>query len=150
MGKTDRDHADVVLHLQMIQRVIERMAENSVRAKQWALITMVAFLTVFGALDLNAPVENPDAAASLFLAPLMIWLGFYLIDTYYIYLERSYRAKFDSIRELKNTNFEMDFQQNWREVFFALLSWPNMVFYYLLGFTYLAAFFMFVRFGATK
>jgi len=75
MGKTDRDHADVVLHLQMIQRVIERMAENSVRAKQWALITMVAFLTVFGALDLNAPVENPDAAASLFLAPLMIWLG---------------------------------------------------------------------------
>ena len=56
MGKTDRDHADVVLHLQMIQRVIERMAENSVRAKQWALLTMVAFLTVFGALDLNAPV----------------------------------------------------------------------------------------------
>ena len=150
MTRTDRDHADVVLHLQMIQRVIERMADNAFKAKQWALITMAAVFAVFGTLDPTIPLENPKADTRLFLSPLMIWLGFYLIDSYFVYLERRYRARFDAVRELEATDFNMGFNDAWRDRIWALFSVPSVVFYYLLGLTYLVAFFMFAKFGAAQ
>lgn len=150
MERNDRNHADIVLHLQMIQRVIERMGDNAFKSKQWALLTMVAILTVFGTLDPTTPLKDPAAATRLFLSPLSIWFGFFLIDSYFIYLERRYRAKFDAVRKVEETDFNMGFTHDWRQAVLALYSLPNLVFYLLLIFVYFFAFSMFANFGAGK
>ena len=150
MDRTDRNHSDVIIHLQMIQGVIARMGDNAFRAKQWTLITMAALFAVFGTLDPTTPLEDPKGATGLFLSPLVIWFGFYLIASYFIYLERRYRDKFDDVRAMDETEFDMSFKHAWRDGIRALFSVPNVGFYYLLALTYLVAFFMFANFGAAK
>jgi len=150
MTRTDRNHADVVLHLQMIQRVIERMADNAFKAKQWALLTMAATFTVFELLDPSIPIEDVDSVVKLSLALFCVWLGFYLIDTYFLYLERQYRAKFNAVRQQDETDFDMTYEHSWQRFFGALYSIPNLGFYCLLILIYIFAFQMYAVFGSAK
>ena len=41
----DRNHADVIKHMEMIQNVISRLADNSLKVKQWSLISLAALFS---------------------------------------------------------------------------------------------------------
>ena len=146
----DRNHADVIKHMEMIQNVISRLADNSFKVKQWSLISLVAIFTIFGTLDPDTPIGNPEAALKLFSVPRWIILGFFLLDTYFVYLERCYRKKFDNVRQQEETDFDMSLIPLWREGIMAFYSRSNFIFYILILLIYSFGFSMFANFGAAK
>ena len=87
-------------HLDMIQRVIDRMGNNSFQLKGWAVLIIIGIFTFAG--------EGNDVRCILFTnIPLIVFWG---LDAYYLQLERKYRKLYDYIRitKDKNTNFDMN------------------------------------------
>ena len=76
----DHNSSAVQTHLTIVQGVIVRMAENSRSCKMWC-ITLVA-----GILFLVARTEESQHAL-MALAPTLL---FYMLDAYYLALERSF------------------------------------------------------------
>lgn len=80
-------------HLNMIQSVISRMANNSLQVKCWC-VTIVAAIIVLS-----------DSA--------IIWVGllpvalFCCLDCYYLWQEQRYRELYNEKREKDDTDFEM-------------------------------------------
>ena len=93
--KTNLDHESpaVQKHLEIMQGVITRMAENSRSCKVWC-VTLVA-----ATLVLVARTGEPQHAL-IALAPTIL---FYLLDSYYLALERAFRASYSEfVRKLHN------------------------------------------------
>jgi hypothetical protein len=83
------------LHLEMIQGVITRMANNSFLLKGWSITLISALL----ALTTIKPV--------IALLPAFM---FWLLDGYFLHQERLYRKLYDAVR-IKNEN-DIDFSMN--------------------------------------
>lgn len=77
-----KSHPAVQAHINMLQDVIKRMAQNSTNCKSWAIPMVSAILML--ALD-----KEKIPAASAYM-PLGI---FYLLDCYYLGLERKFRDR---------------------------------------------------------
>lgn len=75
-------------HMDMIQAVITRMAENSFLIKGWS-ITLISALFALAANDTN------EMYAVLALLPALCFWG---LDAYYLRQERLYRKLYDYIR----------------------------------------------------
>ena len=75
----------VQAHLSILQAVITRMAENSRSCKLWC-VTLVAAVMV-----LVARTGEPQHAL-IALAPTTL---FWVLDTYYLALEKAFRASYD-------------------------------------------------------
>lgn len=87
-------------HLNMIQQVITRMGSNSFSLKGWTVGMIVAIYAFAG--------NNTHKAVIITLIPLIV---FWILDSYYLTLERKFRALYNNVR-LKNDNdinFDMDF-----------------------------------------
>ena len=84
-------------HLEMIQGVINRMASNSFRLKEWSVVLISAILFL-------AAREDSGEAALIGLAPALVFWG---LDAYFLRQERLYRALYDDVRMLEPT--EIDF-----------------------------------------
>ena len=80
------DSSAVQTHLSIMQGVIQRMAENSRSCKTWG-ITIVSAVLI-----LVARTEKPDYVL-VALVPTVLFL---LLDTYYLALERSFRASYNN------------------------------------------------------
>ena len=86
-----------IKHLEMIQAIITRMAQNSFMIKGWALtlvVAMVAFVP-----------KTAGLFVPIVLVPILI---FALLDAYYLQLERRYRKLYDIVRNKDET--EINFQ----------------------------------------
>ena len=84
----------VQAHLTIIQRVIERMSENSRSCKLWCitLVSAVLFFTVRS--------DDPEHVL-IALVPLVSLL---FLDAYYLALERGFRASYDGVvRDLNSS-----------------------------------------------
>ncbi len=81
----DHDSAAVQKHLEIIQGIITRMAENSRASKLWC-VTLVSAVLVLVARTGKA--EH----ALIALAPTAL---FYLLDAYYLALERGFRRSYE-------------------------------------------------------
>ena len=87
----NHNSAAVQKHLEMVQGVITRMAENSRSCKLWC-VTLVSAVLV-----LVARTEKPDYAL-IALIPAVLFL---VLDTYYLALERAFRESYDAfVRKL--------------------------------------------------
>lgn len=87
-------------HLDMIQRVIDRMGNNSFLLKGWAVLVIVGIFTFAG--------ESTNVECILFTnIPLIVFWG---LDAYYLQLERKYRKLYDYVRLTKNkyTDYNMN------------------------------------------
>jgi len=84
-------------HLDFVQGIVNRMAQNSFILKGWA-ITLVSGLMALAA----AQSDKRYVLITYFCVPL-IWL----LDRYYLHQERVFRALFHSISEGKIDNFKM-------------------------------------------
>ena len=80
------DSPAVQKHLEMMQGIISRMAENSRSCKLWC-ITLVAAILV-----LVSRTKEPDYIF-IALAPAVL---FFFLDSYYLALERAFRKSYDT------------------------------------------------------
>lgn len=118
-----------VEHLKMIQSIIDRMGNNSFMLKGWGIGVMIAIFAFAG--------KGKEAECVIFtIIPLII---FWLLDSYYLFLERKYRDLYNEVRN-KDEN-EINFDMNPNEVkiklsdvnkksyFSAIFSKTTMMFY---------------------
>ena len=87
-------------HLEMIQAVISRMANNAFALKGWA-VTLVAGIYALASKDTNR---------YYFLIAYIPIIAFTGLDAYYLLQERLFRALYDYVRILDEDkiNFSMD------------------------------------------
>ncbi len=85
-------------HLDLIQAVIARMAQNSFLLKGWS-VTVVAALLGLGIK------EGSWALALVGYIPLVTFWG---LDAYYLRQERLFRGLYDTVRAASGTEFSMD------------------------------------------
>ena len=88
------DDGDRFNHLQLIQQVVERMAANSFKLKEWTVAIVSAILTV--SVSNIAKGEYVPLIATVSLAL------FWSLDAYYLAHERHYRDLYNKARDPKN------------------------------------------------
>ena len=89
-------------HLGFIQQVINRMGQNSFLIKGWTITLITAILAM------NIEIKNVHF---LYFATIIIVIS-WLLDSYYLYLEKSYRLLYDDIINDKEIiPFSMDISE---------------------------------------
>ena len=95
------DSSDKVEHLKMVQRVIARMAGNSVQMKAWT-VPLVSAVVVFTGL-------SDDPHWLIGVGGCLPILSFWLMDAKYLHLERCYRKLHQGIVEgVPVKSFDLD------------------------------------------
>lgn len=122
---TQKFNSDQITYLGMIQDAIKRMADNSFKIKNWAVVVSAGLLGVYFSEN-----QNPQILKAL----LFIAIVFMFIDAYYLSLEKAFRRKYDEARTYENvTLFDMVPNHNKIQWFKALWS-PSMLIYLLILF----------------
>ena len=86
-----------IKHLEMIQSIITRMAQNSFMIKGWSLTLVVA---MFAFVPKTAYLFIP-----IVIVPVLI---FVCLDAYYLQLERRYRKLYDIVREKEESDVDFN------------------------------------------
>lgn len=101
-------------HLELIQGVINRLSDNSFRIKGWSVVLLSA---IFFLLAREGAIE-------------LIWVGivpigaFWVLDGYFLWQERLFRALYDHVRGIEDgkIDFSMNisrFKKTWRSAIFS-------------------------------
>lgn len=112
-------------HLEFVQAVVNRMAGNLFLLKGWS-ITLVAALFALAAKDSN------KSYVVIAYFPLLI---FWCLDGYFLSQERKFRALYDHVRKLNESDidFSMDtrqFSNDSRNTWAAAVTSRTLVVYY--------------------
>ena len=94
-----------IKHLEMIQRVISRMANNSLFFKLSGVVCYLGFIWTHATL--------------LIILPLFAFWG---LDAYFLKQERLFRKIYDSVRLKSDTDFSMNpskFIESWGKIVFS-------------------------------
>ena len=75
-------------HLEMIQRVVNRLASNSFRIKGWTVVLVAALVAVLAR-------EGKIEYAHIALFPVLLFWG---LDGYFLWQERRFRSLYDNVR----------------------------------------------------
>ena len=104
-----------VEHLKMIEGVIDRLARNSFALKGWS-ITLVTALFVFAGVK---------EKAMFLLFGLIPVIFFWILDSYYLWLEKRFRGLYDEVRVKDKTDFSMSLD-GIKKAFpmFTVSEWP--------------------------
>lgn len=112
-------------YLEMIQAIITRMADNSFKLKNWAVVLASAMLA------LAANNGNARLVLVAFLPVLTLWI----LDGYFLWQERLYRALYNRARTAEESAIDFDLkiseetrkaEKGWRD---AILSTTLIPFY---------------------
>ncbi|MFF1530931.1 hypothetical protein [Cellulomonas sp. NPDC058312] len=114
------DRADHHKHMDYVQDVIGRLANNSFVMKGWALTLCAAILGLAASRD----------QAALAFAALVPAAAFWVLDTYFLRQERAFRAMFRDVAAKRVAQFKM----NPRPYAQREPWWPAMFSLSLLGF----------------
>ncbi len=88
-----------IKHLEMIEKIIERMASNSFKLKGWT-VTLIAVISA---------IIARDSDKYLFFLVLIPIGAFWCLDAFYLQLERKYRELYERVRKREDeTDFSMD------------------------------------------
>jgi len=127
---TKKNPNDIHVHLQMIQDVISRMARCSFQLKQWSIVVFAAILT----FSITMPEDGVSYPYTDFLLGVLItspFIGFGLLDAFYLNQERAYRKLFNQVRMQKTTDFNMvgcvSKVSYWSSVFSVTIIWFYLV-----------------------
>lgn len=88
-------------HLEFIQNIISRMANNSFLIKGWS-VTLVAALFALAAKDAN------ESYIMLAYFPAIL---FALLDAYYLYQEKLFRDLYDKVRGVEDPDYDMSTEE---------------------------------------
>lgn len=100
----DHDHERVVKHLEFIQGVVDRLGRDSFLLKGWSMTVLVA-----GALLMVRVRPDQSLFALTLLVPVV---GFWLLDAYFLWQERLFRAEYNRVRQQDETDFAMNPMQH--------------------------------------
>ena len=116
--------SDQITYLNMIQDAIKRMADNSFKIKNWAVVVSAGLFGVYFSEN-----QNPQILKAL----LFIAMIFMVIDAYYLSLEKAFRRKYDEARTTKNVIlFDMKPNHN-KTLYFKALWSPAMLIYLFIA-----------------
>jgi len=114
---------DKLKHLEFLQGVINRMAQNSFLVKGWT-VTLVSALFALAAKD-----SNPVYVLVAYFPTAAFWF----LDSYYLYQERLFRKVYDSVRGQNSpVNFSLStksFDKGLGDWVKALFSLTILIFY---------------------
>ena len=97
---SDADNTEkVIRHLEMIQGVINRLADNSFKLKGWS-IALVSAVIIF--------IAKEDINSSIMLLFILSVIGFWILDGYFILQERLFRDLYNTQRVMSDTDFIMN------------------------------------------
>lgn len=85
MAKKITDHE--IKHLEMIQKVIDRMGSNSFQMKSWMLVVATALLGSF------ANTGNKNFVLLAIFPTVVFWF----LDSYFLQQERKFRGVYDDV-----------------------------------------------------
>lgn len=105
-----------IKYLEMIQNIINRMANNSFLLKGWSVV-LVSALFVLAAKDANISF----VCLAYFPA-----LAFWVLDGYFLCQERLFRALYDYVRGL--TEDKIDFSMDTSVVKDKVVPWGKVIF----------------------
>ncbi len=128
------DDERVVKHLEFIQHVVNRLGSNAFLLKGWSMTVLVAG----SLLTIRFSPDQPLLALTL-LVPIF---GFWLLDAYFLWQERLFRAEYDRVRRQDETDFAMNPaqhkdkpQHSWPATFFSM----TLVLFYVVEILFVAA-----------
>lgn len=138
-----QQYSDKHKHLEFLQAAINRMAGNLFLLKGWT-ITLIAALFALAAKDANAKY------AALAYFPLFV---FWTLDGYFLSQERCFRALYDHVRTLDETeiDFSMDtrpYRSEYRNTWAGAMLSRTLVVYYASLAVILLALIAFIGGGA--
>ena len=116
---------DKYKHLEFIQSVVARMAQNTFYIRGWSITVVGAFLTFY---DKN---KTPHFVGYFFA---VILLTFWISSGYFLKQERLFRKLYDEVRIIaeSNINFSLDtssIKKKKLDIFCAMLSFPQVIFF---------------------
>ncbi|MGM5629874.1 hypothetical protein O2K51_03145 [Apibacter raozihei] len=112
-------------HLEFIQNTITRMSTNSFIVKGWC-VTLLAALFALAAKD-----ANKNYILITYFALLIFWM----LNAYFLQLERKFRCLYDKVRLIQN-NDNIDFSMNTSEftkdknMFYKCFLSKTLIFFY--------------------
>ncbi len=120
----------LVKHLEMIQGVINRMAHNSFLIKGWSI-------TILTAIILFASSSSALSACLISVFIALVLLAFWILDGYFLWQERLYRALYNHVRELKkeDIDFSMDtnkYKKQKKNTFLCSMFSVTLLIFYLI------------------
>jgi hypothetical protein len=111
-------------HLEFIQNIITRMANNLFFLKGWT-VTLIAGMFALYIKDANS------SALAFVIFPLII---FWILDGYFLSQERQFRALYDHVRKLKekNIDFSMNTKKfhNWNNSWYCTMVSQTLLWFY--------------------
>lgn len=111
--KSRKNNQSVIAHVEMYQSLISRMAANSSSCKTWCIMLITAILAMY------TTKEDHNIRFLLICAfPIIL---FYLLDSYYLGLERSFRKTIKKFVEDINS----DKTSEWEKEIFMVSSVAN-------------------------
>ena len=105
-------------HLNMIQGVITRMANNSLQIKCWSMAIMAALIALSDYICTIAGV-----------IPLML---FWYLDSMYLALERGYRELFDEVRVKNEEEIDFSMKPSSKGARSVMFTWSEALFYLVM------------------
>lgn len=124
-----------IRYLEMIQGIINRMANNSYSIKGWLIAIITAgYIFIQG-----------EFSWLVFLAFIVLVILFALLDANYLFYERKYRALYDIARSKENVDFSMrtDIPEIAEKCkYFSCLKSPSIYFPYIALIVYLSLLFL--------
>lgn len=103
-------------HLELIQAIITRMANNSFLLKGWSVVLVSAIFIL-------ASKETKSYFICLaYLPAIMFWI----LDGYFLWQERLYRKLYDKVRKMKNE--DIDFSMDTSSLMNKKNKWIKVVF----------------------
>ena len=129
----------IITHLEMIQGVVSRMAQNSFLIKGWGMAIIAAALIFISRLEYQSPY--------LILSFLIPVLGFWFLDGYFLSQERTFRDVYNEVRKQDDTDFDMSplqAKRPWINQISAMFS-QSLVAFYLVEIGFVVAVFFVLR-----
>lgn len=118
----EKSGEEKIRHLEMIQGVINRMANNSFMLKGWA-VTLITGIFI---------LSDIEADKLFFMVAYLPVVVFWLLDSYYLCQERSFRKLYNSVCEKENNNIDFLINPskcNFKEYLKCVTSFTELCFY---------------------
>jgi hypothetical protein len=106
-----------IKHMEIIQAVINRLANNSFLIKGWCTTLVVALLAL-------EPLSSNREISLIAYVPVFL---FWILDGYFVWQERLFRALYDHVRVISDDN-QVDFSMNPSSYALQVPSWVQTVF----------------------
>ena len=120
----DNMEYDKVKHLEFIQNIIKRMADNSLSMKKFCIAIFSAIMVLYLKEDNLCDISYSISCLLSFNV-----IMFMLLDTYYLYLEKLFRNLYDTVNKVECSNYCLKVQTNVCEYIKQLFSISILLFY---------------------